>query len=111
MCTGIETALIIGAIAGGVGTGYSIYSAEEAKGEAKEARAQEQESQRRLQSEIESRRTTEESEETARRTQEEARRRQRALATGGRGRRDTLLTGPLGAVGEAQTARKTLLGA
>jgi hypothetical protein len=42
--------------------------------------------------------------------QQMARKKQQAAAAGAQGRADTLLTGPMGAVGQAPTAGKTLLG-
>lgn len=42
--------------------------------------------------------------------QQEERKKQKKKSTAGTGRRDTILTGPLGVIGEPQTANKTLLG-
>ena len=43
-------------------------------------------------------------------TRDAARDRQRKLAAGATGSRDTILTGPLGDIGEAPTEKKSILG-
>jgi len=48
--------------------------------------------------------------EESARLRDVARRRQRAASVGASGRRDTILTGPLGLQGQSQSARKTVLG-
>jgi len=112
---GIE-ALIIGGIiaaaaATAVSTSVSASSASKGRKQASAIADQTRQSQQKIQDEAKRRAGEQESKETALRTRNEARGRQASLARGAGGRRDTILTGPIGDTGEAAGEQKTLLGA
>lgn len=98
------------AIAAG-GTAYQISESKKQQKEAKKEMERQRARQNELDDEAKRRLENEESEERGIATRNAARNRQRALAAGAQGRRDTILTSPLGVQGEAApTAGKTLLG-
>lgn len=98
-------ALIGAGLGGTIAGGYEAYRSNKAM--AKEVKRA-QGTQAHLQGEMQARMDAQGQEEVL--AQEQARRRQRQLAVGRYGRRDTILTGPLGLTDEATVARKTLLG-
>ena len=70
-----------------------------------------EESVNQLESDLQNRQNNQESEAAKAKTRDEAKQRQKVKAQGAIGRRDTILTGPLGLTSEAPTTAKTLLGA
>jgi|CXWL01.1.fsa_nt_gi hypothetical protein len=66
---------------------------------------------KRLLAEAAARRTNDASTAAAKEAGTLARSKQKALASSAQGRRSTILTGPLGLISDASTARKTILGA
>lgn len=107
----------IGAAIAAAGTTYSIVESENSKGRAREesekAIAAQNAAAKKLEDDEAARRKEEElalSAEGDKSAQQAARKRQKALQAGAQGRRDTILTGPLGLPGQAETANKTLLG-
>lgn len=99
------------------GTGYSIYSAEEAKSKAEREANEQEKRQEKILADQKAQREqikADEAELQDSLTQEAERdtqkARQRSLAAGAQGRGSTILTSPLGVPGSANTAGKTLLG-
>jgi hypothetical protein len=99
------------AVAALTATSYQIHSAEEAKGEAKKQREEQKAGAKKLQDEAASRQAGAESTAAADSARRQARKRQLALSTSGQSRQDTILTQPLGAVGQPASQQNTLLGA
>jgi hypothetical protein len=95
-------------------TAYSSFkqadAADEAKEDAKRIAANQRDQANTLASQAESRAAQEESTAASEAAGQSARARQRSKAAGSQGRRSTIATGPLGIVGDADVARKTLLG-
>lgn len=111
---GLETALVLtglGAAASAGGAAYQAVEAHSARQDAKRQAEQQAAEQNRLLEEEKKRQAEQESADAERVATQQARQRQRALAGGAQGRAGTILTSPLGVMGEAQTAGKTLLGA
>lgn len=101
-----------------LGTSEAIRAGQRAKAgmetPAKDAKAAAEAQQRQasqLASDAELQRTNQEGTTAATAAADAARTRQLALAASAQGRRSTILTGPLGSVGDATTTRKTILGA
>lgn len=116
MAIATSTALGIAAIAvAAAGTAVSVSasssSASKARKQASAQADQTRQSQEKIQEEAKRRAGEQESADMALRKRNEARGRQASLATGAGGRRDTILTGPIGDTGEVAGAQKTLLGA
>jgi Flp pilus assembly protein TadB len=94
------------AVAAG-GTAYQMSESSKARKEARDATSRQE--RRQLQLEAEARTRAEQ--EEAQMGQSKAKARQKALAAGATGRRDTILTGPLGVPGaDTSGGGKTLLG-
>lgn len=93
-----------------IGTGYSINAAEEAKDKANSDAAKQEKQAKELADAEAARQALEETASKDQELQKDARQRQKRLSAGGMGRRDTILTGPLGVTGDPQTTAKTTLG-
>jgi hypothetical protein len=105
------TALAVAA----AGTAHSIESSNQAKREGNRQKKIANEDMARMEGEAKAREADEASTEKAMIERNQARSRQRALANNAQGRAGTILTGPLGASGDAaapaaNTANKSLLG-
>lgn len=78
--------------------------------ETEELAKQQEDKQKALEAEVETRAKNEESTAASQAAGKAARKRQKARSAAAKGRRSTLLTGPLGLIGEPETAGRTLLG-
>lgn len=112
--------MALAAVIGGatvLSAGTQIYTQEKAESRAKKAMAEQKiqqdkllKQQEDLAKEAQTATTEAQAQQGAQEESASARRRQRLRALGATGRRDTILTGPLGVMGEPEIAGKTLLG-
>lgn len=100
-------------IAAGTGVAGTLYGVSQGNAQAKEAKnaaSAQAEQTSKLAQEFYGQKATAESEAAAIAERDSARARQKALAVGAAGRRSTILTNPLGVVGEPSGQKKTALG-
>lgn len=102
---------IIAAGTGVASTAIALDQGNKASKAGKNAAADQAASQSKIANDLYAQKQGAESDANALATRDSARNRQKALALGAGGRRSTILTSPLGAVGAPAGERKTLLGA
>jgi len=104
---GVPAAILIStALAAGAQGVSANQAAKKAEGAANEQKEQ----QKKLQADLAAQQASQETSMAADKARRDARRRQLALAAGGTGRQDTILTQSLGIIGAPGAAGKTLLG-
>lgn len=107
----VTWAVISGLAIAGASTGYTISSGERARSESKKAANEQDKRQKQLEASLANQQQTQETEAASNTARDAARNRQRQRSAGATGRRDTILTGPLGLQGSGGAyPGKTLLG-
>lgn len=91
-------------------TATQVYASDQAGNRQEKMMKDQQDKQTALENEAKARQQQEESDQYAADSRDQARKRQQMNMRSAQGRRDTLLTGPLGLTDTAPTAGKTLLG-
>lgn len=106
-------AAVTSAVVAGAALGYTVYSGEKARSDAKKEKRQIEAEQEEAISTAEKQAADKESIENVEKNRDAAKKRQRARAAGSRGRSSTILTGPSGNAGASigdVNGGKTLIG-